>query len=151
MQVSGRAGVRQLRHKTRRNGLGALFEGAAAASLAAFVGHYPWYLVHDMLEARLPQPRSTSHVMIKHGRAALMGFCASVASDCCSNGVRVIKSVKQTSPQAIGYRQAAQLVLRQDGVLGLLGRGLGLKLTANAVSAMLFTVVWRALSERLAA
>ena len=70
-------------------------------------------------------------------------------SDVCSNAIRVLKTYKQTSLEPIGYIEAARRIIESDGVAGLLCRGLTSKLTANALNAMLFTVVWKAISERL--
>jgi hypothetical protein len=62
----------------------------------------------------------------------------------------VLKTYKQTSVEPIGYIEAATRIIEKDGITGLLFRGLTSKLTANALNAMLFTVVWKAISERLA-
>lgn len=75
---------------------------------------------------------------------------SSLVSDVCSNAIRVLKTYKQTSVEPIGYIEAATKIIEADGVTGLLFRGLTSKLTANALNAMLFTVVWKAISERLA-
>ena len=81
-------------------------------------------------------------------------FCyemqSSLVSDICSNAIRVLKTYKQTSVEPIGYLEAATRIFESDGLAGLLFRGLTSKLTANALNAMLFTVVWKAISERLA-
>ena len=76
---------------------------------------------------------------------------SSLVSDVCSNAIRVLKTYKQTSVEPIGYIEAARKIIESDGLTGLLFRGLTSKLTANALNAMLFTVVWKAISERLAA
>lgn len=76
---------------------------------------------------------------------------SSLVSDVCSNAIRVLKTYKQTSVEPIGYLEAARKIIESDGLTGLLFRGLTSKLTANALNAMLFTVVWKAISERLAA
>ena len=99
----------------------------------------------DLATGSSSSSRSSGGGLFRH---ALIGFCASVSSDCVSNGVRVVKSVKQTSPTLTSYTQAARMVLAKDGVSGLLARGLGLKLFSNGLSAMLFTVAWRSLGER---
>ena len=123
-------------------------------------GHWPWFVVYNYLDKILPvvEDQDSEHEASKgvggvranrmRGlmRNACIGFAASVASDCTSNSVRVIKSVKQTSLSMISYRGAAKQVLEQDGIAGLLGRGLGVKLLSNGISAMLFTVVWKGLA-----
>lgn len=83
-------------------------------------------------------------------RRALVGLMSSLVSDVCSNALRVLKTYKQTSVEPIGYMEAASKIIEKDGLAGLFLRGLTSKLTANALNAMLFTVVWKAISERLA-
>ena len=82
-------------------------------------------------------------------RSALIGFCCSFVSDCVSNSVRVVKTAKQTSREAASYFAVASQIVAQDGIAGLLFRGLGTKLLSNGLQAMLFTVCWRYLEEKL--
>jgi len=42
-------------------------------------------------------------------------------------------------------------IIEEDGPQGLFLRGLGTKLITNAVSAMLFTVLWKFFEEKLTA
>lgn len=156
MQVHGTDGLTLLQSKVAKSGLSALFEGAMGASAATWVGHYPWFVTHNFLEAycirnqildaHLKHQNSTR----KNIRRALLGLMSSLVSDVCSNAIRVLKTYKQTSVEPIGYMEAAARIVEKDGLMGLLFRGLSSKLTANALNAMLFTVVWKAMSERLA-
>jgi hypothetical protein len=156
MQVHGTDGLALLQHKIAKSGPSALFDGAMGASAATWVGHYPWFVTHNFLEAycirnqildaHLKQQNSTR----KNIRRALLGLMSSLVSDVCSNAIRVLKTYKQTSVEPITYVEAAARILEKDGLMGLLFRGLSSKLTANALNAMLFTVVWKAISERLA-
>ncbi|KAL7430506.1 hypothetical protein ACHAXH_003855 [Discostella pseudostelligera] len=156
MQVHGTDGLTLLQNKVAKSGLSALFEGAMGASAATWVGHYPWFVTHNFLEAycirnqildaHLKHQNSTR----KNIRRALLGLLSSLVSDVCSNAIRVLKTYKQTSVEPIGYMEAAARIVEKDGLMGLLFRGLSSKLTANALNAMLFTVVWKAMSERLA-
>lgn len=156
MQVHGTEGLNHLKNKIAKNGISALYEGAMGASAATWVGHYPWFVTHNFLEAycvrnhilgaHLKQQNSTR----KNLRRALLGLISSLVSDVCSNAIRVLKTYKQTSVEPIGYVEAASRIIEKDGITGLLFRGLTSKLTANALNAMLFTVVWKAIAERLA-
>ena len=76
-----------------------------------------------------------------------IGFTASVVSDSITNSVRVVKTIRQTYHRPIGYREAAQLVVRKEGVVGLLGRGLKTRLLANGVQGLLFSVLWTRIKE----
>jgi|EP01049_Picozoa_sp_SAG25_P002601 hypothetical protein len=42
-------------------------------------------------------------MLSKLGRNALMGFCSSFVSDCCSNSIRVVKVTKQSSEVSVSY------------------------------------------------
>jgi hypothetical protein len=74
-------------------------------------------------------------------RSAFIGLCASSLSDICSNSLRVLKTAKQTIQSSskssssmtsntdelqkkIGYITIARQIIEEDGLKGLLGRGL---------------------------
>jgi len=156
MQVHGADGLNHLRNKISKQGSSALYQGALGASTATWVGHYPWFVTYNFLDAYCVRNRildahlTTQHPMRKNVRRALVGLASSLVSDVCSNAIRVLKTFVQTSVEPIGYVEAAARIIDADGVTGLLFRGMTSKLTANALNAMLFTVVWKAISERLA-
>lgn len=81
-------------------------------------------------------------------RNAAIGCCASAVSDTCSNSLRVLKTIRQTSVSE-SYVAAAARVIGEDGVLGFLGRGLGTRLLVNVLQGALFNVVWESLKTRL--
>jgi hypothetical protein len=155
MQVHGTDGLSLLRNKVSKSGPSALFEGAVGASAATWVGHYPWFVTHNFLEAycvrnqildaHLRQQDPTR----KNLRRALVGVLSSLVSDVCSNAIRVLKTYKQTSIEPIGYMEAASRIIEKDGLTGLLFRGLSSKLAANSINAIIFTVVWKAIAEGL--
>ena len=51
----------------------------------------------------------------------------------------------------MSYMGTISKIVADDGVAGLFLRGLGTKLLTNAVSAMLFTVLWKFFEEKLTA
>ena len=61
----------------------------------------------------------------------------------------MIKTTKQTAglgdngKKDISYREALTLVIENDGVLGLFGRGLQTRLLTNAIQGALFSVLWK--------
>mmetsp|Transcript_23465 Transcript_23465/g.42377 ORF Transcript_23465/g.42377 Transcript_23465/m.42377 type:complete len:296 (-) Transcript_23465:96-983(-) len=155
MQVHGSEGITHLQNKISKLGPAALYQGAMGASAATWVGHYPWFVTHNFLEAYcirnqiLDAHMKNQNPTRKNVRRALVGLISSLVSDVCSNAIRVLKTYKQTSVEPIGYMEAASKIIEKDGLTGLFFRGLTSKLTANALNAMLFTVVWKAISERL--
>jgi len=158
MQVHGTEGLPKLQNKVAKSGFRALYEGALGASAATWVGHYPWFVTYNFLEAFTVRnqimdahlKQNNQNPLRKNIRRALLGLMSSLVSDLCSNAIRVLKTYKQTSVEPIGYAEAAGRIIEKDGLKGLFFRGLTSKLTANALNAMLFTVVWKAISERLA-
>ncbi len=61
----------------------------------------------------------------------------------------MIKTTKQTASlggdgkNEISYKEAIALIIQNDGVLGLLGRGLQTRLLTNAIQGALFSVLWK--------
>ena len=55
MQVEGASGFASLMNKVKIGGPTVLFHGALAASLATFVGHYPWFATYNSLNDMLPK------------------------------------------------------------------------------------------------
>ena len=139
LQVEGKEGLALLRNKMAVSGPRVLYAGALGAASATLVGHYPWFLVYNTMNAALPQYDRGSALGAYLARNAAIGFSASAVSDTVSNSIRVLKTTKQASPVAITYRQAAQSVIDKDGVQGLFLRGLKTKILANGLQGMLFT------------
>lgn len=95
---------------------------------------------YNYLNAALPQYDELPKRLM---RSAVIGFCASFVSDCCSNSIRVVKTTKQTSKEVVSYPTAVKMVIEKDGVQGLFFRGLKTKILANGLQGLLFSVLWR--------
>jgi hypothetical protein len=94
-------------------------------------------------------------------RQAFIGFCASIVSDSISNSLRVIKTYRQVNDTKVSYCtytigmysfiistnvsavEAARRVIRQDGRLGLFGRGLKTRILANGLQGIMFAILWK--------
>ena len=59
-------------------------------------------------------------------------------------------ALKQASPAAVTYRQAAASVIATDGVRGLFLRGLRTRVLANGLQSMTFAILWRMGQDALA-
>lgn len=155
MQVEGADGLKNLWSLVRTDGPSVLYQGALASAAATAAGHFPWYLTYNYLNDILPQVASSEDLLLSLGRSAVMGFGASCVSDTVSNSLRVIKTTKQTarlggskdgegaSNKEISYPEVAKLILEQDGVIGLFGRGLQTRLITNSIQGAVFSVLWR--------
>lgn len=141
MQVEGKQAFPILRHKLSTAGPSVMFNGGTVASVATFVGHYPWFLTYNYLNSKLPLYKDDLPKTLL--RSAFMGFCSSVVSDTCSNSLRVIKTTKQTSPTNEGYIAITRSIIQSDGILGLAGRGLKTKIITNGIQGLVFSVAWR--------
>jgi len=152
MQVEGgKQGLTKLRAKVSAAGGGlasarVFYHGSVGAYSATFVGHYPWFATYNTLDANIPVP---TELLPKLARNAGMGFCSSVISDCCSNSIRVLKTYRQTSEVQISYQDAARKIIAQDGVAGLMGRGLKTRILANGAQGIMFSVMWKFFDEKL--
>lgn len=107
---------------------------------------FPWFGTFNYLQEKIPKP-APDETFKKFGRNGIIGFTSSVVSDCCSNSLRVIKTTKQTSKEVISYPVAIRMVVDQDGLIGLFGRGLRTRILANGLQGMLFSVLWKHFSE----
>ena len=129
-----------MRAQIKRYGIGTLWYGAFATAAATFVGHYPWFGTYNYLSGALPPPTNLGEKLL---RQAFIGFCASVISDSVSNSLRVVKTYRQVHETRIGYMAAAEAVIAQDGLRGLLGRGLKTRILANGLQGLMFSVLWK--------
>lgn len=145
MQVEGTKGIPNLRAKFKVNGPSVFFQGALAAATATFVGHFPWFYTHNLLDESLPKGTT---MLEKLGRNAVMGFCSSAVSDVTSNSIRVVKTTKQSATEALTYKETVQMIVEKDGMYGLFFRGLNTRILANACQGMMFTIIWKGLQEK---
>ena len=134
-------------------------------SYSSFVSRYLFFsstvVVNNWLEKRLPQPirppqrdnninKEKKYQRSKLIRRAFIGLCSSFVSDCISNGIRVIKTYKQTSDVPITYVEAIlELFHQSNNGLSFLYRGLELKLVCNCLSGILFSILWKMFMERM--
>lgn len=153
MQTEGSKGLALLWDKLKAKGPIILYNGGYGAILANIVGYYPWFATYNTMEDVLPKTNADGTPLTgvaKLARRALQGFCASAVSDCTSNSIRVVKVYKQTHPDpSITYLQCAQQIVAQDGIFGLLGRGLGTKLISNGIQGAMFSVLWKTIEPML--
>lgn len=154
MQVEGAEGLKNLWNEITvvSKNPSPLYRGAFASAAATAVGHFPWFLTYNFLNENLPEISSSDDLLLSLVRAAFLGLCASCVSDVCSNSLRVIKTTKQTamlgkdieaSSKELSYSEIVSLILEQDGIQGLLGRGLQTRLLTNAIQGSVFSVLWK--------
>ncbi|RBQ80637.1 hypothetical protein FVER14953_13981 [Fusarium verticillioides] len=142
LQAQGARGTALLRRRIKSNGIGSLWWGAFATAAATFVGHYPWFATYNYLSEVITEP-SRHPLFWWLLRLAFIGFCASIVSDSISNSLRVVKTYRQVNDTKVSYAEAARAVVIQDGVIGLLGRGLKTRILANGLQGILFSILWK--------
>jgi hypothetical protein len=141
LQVNGKNGWQTIANKVRAHGVGVLYYGSLANATATLAGHYPWYTTHNYLSKMIPEYKES--LALKLSRSAGIGFCASVIADTISNSFRVVKTARQAAANNASYQKVIQNIIAQDGMLGLLGRGLKTRLLTNAIQGTMFSVCWR--------
>lgn len=142
MQVEGKQGLSLLSKRVAKDGAFAtFFRGTMATLLATWLGHYPWFATRNSLDSMIPIVAATSPLFIRLAREAFIGIIASIVSDFCTNAIRVVKTVRQTSSKNLTYTGAITKVLQEDGVVGLFTRGLGTKTFANVLNSVIFNVM----------
>jgi len=146
LQVQGSGALELLKNKVKQGGVGVLYSGAAANFAANWVGNYPWFATFNYLQANVPKMDGTAGL----ARNAAIGATASIVSDCVSNSLRVVKTVKQTNADAsLGYGDVVKQIIAKDGVKGLFGRGLQTRMLTNVMQSMVFSVFWKAIEKSL--
>ncbi|TVY51127.1 hypothetical protein LCER1_G006726 [Lachnellula cervina] len=146
LQVQGAGGTAVLRQRIKTHGVGSLWWGAFATAAATFVGHYPWFATYNFLSETIPEPPKHS-IFVWLLRLAFIGFVSSIVSDSISNSLRVVKTYRQVNNTKVSYAEAARAVVREDGVIGLLGRGLKTRILANGLQGLLFSILWKLLLD----
>lgn len=142
LQAQGARGTALLRQRIKTNGVGSLWWGAIATAAATFVGHYPWFATYNLLTDVIPEP-DKHHIISWLLRLAFIGFVASIVSDSVSNSLRVIKTYRQVNETKVSYTEAARLVVVEDGLIGLFGRGLKTRILCNGLQGLLFSILWK--------
>jgi len=148
-QVEGKDGLKTLTSKIYKNGPSVLWHGSLGASAATFAGFYPWFFTYNTLNAYIPKYDKDNDLSKYLLRNAAIGFTSTVASDTCSNSIRVVKTIRQSSKEPITYSEAVNSVIKTDGVKGLLFRGLNTKILSNGVQGLTFTVMWNLIQDYL--
>lgn len=145
-QVEGKEGLRHLVAKARARPA-SVWQGAGGMYCASLVGHYSWFLTSNSLCGAAPcrgrDPWAT------HAQNAAIGFTSGAVSDVCSNSLWVLKTLRQTLPEPVPYPDLARRVVAKEGLRGLFGRGLKMRVLTNGTQGAFFTVGWKALSQAL--
>jgi hypothetical protein len=148
LQIESKKGLTELMCRVRKGDIHLLYSGSLANAASSFIGHYPWFYTYNLLSRNLA---FIQLVPWATGRNALIGFISSIISDTVANFMRVIKTSKQalgSTRSNITYAETISMILAVDGWRGLFGRGLKTRILRNALQSILFTVIWRSLSER---
>lgn len=146
LQVEGTTGFKTLSTKVDRSGILVLFHGGAGLALSSFVGHFTWFGIYNYCDTKLPVPTDLAPLL---ARNATLGLSASVVTDILTNPLRVLKTYRQTVEQPISYLDAAVIIIKNNGLWGLFGRGLGTRFAANGLQAALFSVTWKYFQEKI--
>lgn len=146
----GERGKQVLVERVKQGGLRGLWHGMFASCSAAFFMHLPFFFTVNTMSQAIPsqlsnEDRKWYHEMMQNGG---VGFCASIAADCATNGFKVIATTQQTNRELYSTASVVRRLVRQDGLVGLLGRGLKTRILSNAMQGAFFVVVWKELEKQ---
>lgn len=148
LQVDSSEGFRNLIRRIRAGKFVVLYQGSTATAISAIAGHYPWFFTYNFLSAKQWVANLLPSKLLRN---AAIGFVASIVSDTTTNVLKVIKTTKQAlgSKHNSSYSEVVRMIVAADGWKGLFGRGLRTRIGTNALQSILFTVIWRGLSEKI--
>eukprot|EP00937_MAST-01D_sp_MAST-1D-sp2_P003533 g3533.t1 len=127
-----------------------LWHGGVAQASATAVGHWPWFVVYNYLDASLPWDAPETPLRQKLARNAAIGMCASFVSDVSSNSLRVLKTYRQTAVEPVSYGEAFRRIRAESGLFGWEGffmRGLQTRVVQHGINSAVFTVGWKIFQE----
>eukprot|EP01010_Urceolus_cornutus_P000630 NODE_1147_length_1081_cov_196.437984_g876_i0.p1 GENE.NODE_1147_length_1081_cov_196.437984_g876_i0~~NODE_1147_length_1081_cov_196.437984_g876_i0.p1 ORF type:complete len:299 (-),score=51.93 NODE_1147_length_1081_cov_196.437984_g876_i0:130-1026(-) len=157
-QVHGEAGLKSVLAKIKAYpgrgpanlwGYSSLWHGGIAQATATTVGHWPWFVTYNYLNTHLGWDDASRGKKLL--RNAFIGISASFVSDVSSNGIRVLKTYRQTATEPVSYLQAFNQIRLKSGLFGWEGlffRGLQTRIVSHGINSMVFTVAWKMLQER---
>lgn len=138
-QMDGTNDFASVKRKLFKKGPSHIWNGAGAVFLSNFVGYIPWFYTYEFLDHYIPYDPNTYNLF----RNATIGFTSSIVSDFFSNGVRVIKTIKQHDTSYSSYTQLVKCHLQHNNATQLMFRGLETRIITNCVQSILFTILWK--------
>ena len=145
LQIHGKQGVSTLVNKVNKSGPKVLWHGAMASVGGSFLGHYPWFFTYNFLQENIPKYDGNFSSV----RSMAIGFCSGTVSDVVSNSVRVIKINRQTESKVITYRETVSNIIKSDGIVGLMTRGLKTKILINGLQSSVFVLAFDRINRYL--
>jgi hypothetical protein len=142
-QTDGKNSFKILKNKIKNNNIFVLYHGCLANGLITLIGHYPWFLTHNYLNKYIPYYEDN---LVKNLiRNCFIGFVSSMISDTISNGLRVVKTYKQTSEKSKSYKESINEIVsnKNGGMKELFTRGLTIRLITNGIQGIMFNVMWK--------
>jgi len=143
MQINGTHGLKIITDTVREKGIGRLYHGSFATFTTTLMSHYPWFMTYNSLDMYFDKNYKNLSNKQTLAKNAFLGFGASIVSDTLCNSVQVVKVIRQTQKQDLGYVDIIRGVIQKDGLYGLFVRSLPTRLFLNGVQGMLFSVVWK--------
>ncbi|KAE9976803.1 hypothetical protein EG328_002393 [Venturia inaequalis] len=173
LQVQGARGTSLLRQRIKVNGLGSLWWGAFATAAATFVGHYPWFATYNYLSETIPEPAKHPIIvwLLRLAFIGFVASVVSDSVSNSLRVVKTYRQVSEVkvgygnsppllpSPiifvlastkvdhdsltDSLSTVEAARLVIREDGLVGLFGRGLKTRILCNGLQGLLFSILWK--------
>jgi len=147
-QVDGENSAQKFRKKITTYGPLSAWNGWGAVFASNFVGYVPWFYTYDTLDKCVPKQNIMSmdakyDCHYNFCRNGLIGFTSSIVSDVFSNGIRVVKTLKQHDTRNPTYGQLIIDNMGRNGGIRFMFRGIETRLITNGIQSMCFTILWK--------
>eukprot|EP00466_Bigelowiella_natans_P002650 jgi/Bigna1/70128/fgenesh1_pg.11_\ len=145
LQVGGSVGQKDVANKIKKHGLTILWHGSSALYVSALVGNFSWFAVYNSLNRSWSNHDTLKMQTLRDGS---IGVLSTLTSDVSTNFLEVLKTHRQTTRNSVGYVQALSEIVGSDGLVGLVTRGLKVRLLTNCCQGAFFTIVWGKIQRR---
>lgn len=138
LQVEGRNGLKNLRNKVNKYGLGVLYYGGSISIASNLVGNFSWFSMYYLLN------KDTDSILYN----SFLGFSCSMVSDVTTNPIRILKLNRQTLNTNTSYVEIFSNIYKNFGILEFWNRGLGIRLLSHGIQSSLFVTLWKYIENR---
>lgn len=139
-QVNGKDTLEIVKNKIKVNGLKTLYDGTTVYGAITLINCSIWLYIYNNLNLKL------DYEMNKDLRNGIIGFSATIISDLVINPLRIVKTYKQSSKEAISYKEICKKVFSSMKISDFY-RGIKVKMVFNCFNSSLYIILWKRLEE----
>ena len=139
-QVNGKSALDIVKKKVKINGLKTLYDGTTIYGAITLINCSVWLYVYNNLNLKLNEDMNND---LRNG---IIGFSSTIISDLVVNPLRIVKTYKQSSIDAITYNEIYKNVF-SSMKLSNFYRGIKVKMVFNCFNSSLYIILWKRLEE----